>query len=65
MTLVVAKQSGQNTVAVAEEHDVLAAYLIVTVGGTAHPDVARAFVDLVRGPVGQAILADHGFLPAP
>jgi ABC-type molybdate transport system substrate-binding protein len=41
-----------------------ASYFIVALNQSAHPAEARAFVELVRGPEGRAILARHGFLPA-
>ncbi|WP_105033714.1 molybdate ABC transporter substrate-binding protein [Cryobacterium aureum] len=37
-------------------------YPIAVVTGSAHPQAAQAFVDLVRSPAGQAVLAAHGFL---
>lgn len=40
-------------------------YPIAVLATTAHPDAARAFVAAVRSEAGQAILARHGFLPAP
>lgn len=61
----VAAGEAVTTVAVPEQYDVIAVYPVGIVAGTAHPDVARAFVDLVLGAEGQAILADHGFLPPP
>lgn len=40
-------------------------YPIAVLAATAHPAAARAFVAAVRSAAGQAILARHGFLPAP
>ncbi|HWR97446.1 MAG TPA: molybdate ABC transporter substrate-binding protein [Candidatus Methanoperedens sp.] len=40
-------------------------YPIALLGGTARAAAARAFVDAVRSDAGRAILARHGFLPAP
>lgn len=42
----------------------VAVYPIAPVRDSAHPERARAFVDFVRSPAGQAILAQYGFLPA-
>ncbi len=36
-------------------------YPIATVHGSARPELARAFVDLVTGPQGRRVLTDHGF----
>jgi ABC-type molybdate transport system substrate-binding protein len=33
------------------------------VAGSANPDGARAFVDLVLGPEGKAVLSRHGLMP--
>lgn len=51
-------------VAIPDAVNVPAGYLIVALDHSAHPAEARAFVELVRGPEGRAILARHGFLPA-
>lgn len=45
--------------------DVLAEYPIALVRGGAQPALARAFLDLVRGPAGAAALKDAGFVPCP
>ena len=44
--------------------NVLASYSIAAVTPSASPDLARAFVELVRSPAGQAVLVAHGLLPA-
>lgn len=49
---------------IADEHDVFATYPIAALAEVGDPDLARAFVDHVLGPEGQAVLEDHGFLPA-
>ena len=43
--------------------NVVATYPIAVVGGSAHPDQAKAFLDYVVGPTGQATLATFGFGP--
>ncbi len=43
--------------------NVIAEYPIAVVRGTASPAEARAFIDLVRSPEGQQILARHGLMP--
>jgi molybdate transport system substrate-binding protein len=45
--------------------NVIATYPIAVVDGSSHADVAKAFVDYVTGPAGQATLKDYGFLPPP
>jgi molybdate transport system substrate-binding protein len=52
-------------VAIPDDENVVAVYPLGTVAGSAHADVAAAFVDFVLSAGGQSILADHGFLPAP
>lgn len=42
--------------------NVIAEYPIARVAGAAHPELARAWVDLVRSPEGQRALSDAGFL---
>ncbi len=44
--------------------NVVARYPIALVRGAADAATARAFVDFLLSPTGQAILAHHGFLPA-
>jgi molybdate transport system substrate-binding protein len=51
-------------VAIPDSVNAPASYFIVALNQSAHPAEARAFVELVRGPEGRAILARHGFLPA-
>jgi molybdate transport system substrate-binding protein len=41
-----------------------AAYPIAPVTDSKYPDLAKAFVDLVLSPEGQAVLAKYGFIPA-
>jgi molybdate transport system substrate-binding protein len=43
--------------------NLLASYPIAVVAGSANPDGARAFVDLVLGPEGKAVLSRHGLMP--
>jgi len=45
--------------------NVIATYPIAVVDGSSHADVAKAFVEYVTGPAGQATLKDYGFLPPP
>jgi molybdate transport system substrate-binding protein len=44
-----------------DDQNVLAAYPIAVVAGSANPAAARAFVDFVRSEQGQQILATYGF----
>jgi molybdate transport system substrate-binding protein len=53
------------TVAVPDAANVPASYSGVVVKASAHADAARAFLDWLAGPDGQAILASFGFLPPP
>ncbi len=46
------------------QYNVLASYPIAVVRSSANAEVARAFIDLVRSPKGQSVLAQYGFLPA-
>ena len=41
----------------------IASYPIAPVADSAHAELAQAFVDYVRGPEGQAVLAKFGFIP--
>jgi len=50
-------------VEIPREVNVLADYPIATVAGALQPELARAWVALVRGSVGQAALAQAGFGP--
>jgi molybdate transport system substrate-binding protein len=43
---------------------VIAGYPIVVLRQSENPSAARAFVDLVLSPAGQAVLQGQGFLPA-
>jgi molybdate transport system substrate-binding protein len=45
--------------------NVLAEYPIASVAASANQELDRAFIDFVLGVEGQAILAEHGFGPAP
>lgn len=45
--------------------NVVAEYPLAVLSDAAQPGLAQAFVAFVLGPEGQAILAKHGFLPAP
>ena len=45
--------------------NVLATYAGVVVKGSNKADSAHAFLDWLKGPEGQAILAKFGFLPPP
>jgi len=49
---------------VPDDANVLATYPIAAVTPSASPALAHAFVDLVRSPEGQKVLAAHGLLPA-
>jgi molybdate transport system substrate-binding protein len=52
-------------VAIPSGQNVPAVYPIAVVKATRQPDLARAFVDLVRSEQGQQVLRGHGFLPPP
>jgi len=43
--------------------NVIASYPIAAVNESGHPELARAFIDLVLAPEGQDILAKYNFLP--
>jgi len=47
-----------------ESQDIVATYPIAVLRQSPHPDVARAFLDYVLSPPGQATLAKYGFVPA-
>jgi molybdate transport system substrate-binding protein len=49
------------SVEIPDEVNVVASYPIAVVTGSAHPDQARAFLDFVVGPQGQATLQQGGF----
>src|SRR5436189_2978776 len=51
------------SVAIPSAENVVATYPIAVVGGSAYPDEAKAFLDDVLGPTGQATLATFGFGP--
>ena len=51
-------------VAIPQDQNVVASYPIAVLRQSPHPDGARAFVDYVLSPPGQATLAKYGFLPA-
>jgi molybdate transport system substrate-binding protein len=58
----------QTKVAVVEippELNVTAAYPIALLKAAPHPDLARAFIDLVRSPAGATVLREAGFVPCP
>jgi molybdate transport system substrate-binding protein len=48
-----------------DDANVTARYPIVALAGSKRPSAARAFIDLVRGAEGRAILARHGLVPPP
>jgi molybdate transport system substrate-binding protein len=58
------KAAAADGVAIPEDQDIVATYPIAVLKQSPHPDVARAFVDYVLSPPGQATLAKYGFLPA-
>ena len=47
------------------ELNVTAAYPIAALKAAPHPDLARAFIDLVRSPAGATVLREAGFVPCP
>jgi molybdate transport system substrate-binding protein len=58
-------RSQVTVVTIPPEINVTADYPIAVVTGTAHPTLARAFVDLVLSVEGQRALRSAGFLPSP
>jgi molybdate transport system substrate-binding protein len=60
-TDVVAAGDTAEGVPIPPEHNVVAEYPIAVTSATEQPELARAFVDFVAGPEGQATLASHGF----
>jgi molybdate transport system substrate-binding protein len=50
------------TIAIPDGLNVIATYPISVTAATREPEVARAFVDFVLGPAGQATLQSYGFL---
>ncbi len=63
-----AKGKGKVAIAVVEippELNVTAAYPIAALKAAPSPDLARAFIDLVRSPAGAAVLREAGFVPCP
>jgi len=50
--------------AIPDSASVLASYPIAVVTASASPELAQAFVDLVRSPAGQGALIAHGLIPA-
>lgn len=52
-------------VGIADDHGVEARYPIALLADAGSPALGRAFIDLVRSEEGQAVLAEHGFAPAP
>lgn len=53
------------TIAVPAAVNVSTSYAGIVVRASAHPVEARAFLDWLAGPAGQAVLDGFGFLPAP
>jgi molybdate transport system substrate-binding protein len=51
-------------VAIPDGENIVATYPIAVLKQSPRPDMARAFVDYVLSPPGQATLAKYGFLPA-
>lgn len=51
------------TVTIPASSQIVATYTVGVGAAARDPDAARAFVDFVRGPEGQAILTRHGFRP--
>jgi len=56
-------QAAADGVAIAPDQNIVATYPIAVLRQSSNPDVARAFVDFVLSPPGQATLAKYGFLP--
>lgn len=60
-TDVIAAAGAADGVAIPATINIVADYPIAVTAEADNPDGARAFVDFVRSPLGQAVLADHGF----
>ena len=56
-------KAGVAVVTIPPELNVIAEYPMATLEGAPHPELARAFVELVLSASGQKALADAGFLP--
>lgn len=54
-----------STIEIPDDLNTVAYYPIAPISDSANADLAKAFVELVMSPEGQAILAKYGFLPAP
>lgn len=52
------------TVPIPDAFNVVATYPVAVVSDAPNPELARAFLDLLLSPAGQAVLADFGFAPA-
>jgi molybdate transport system substrate-binding protein len=60
------KNAGQiGRLNIPEALNAIVEYPIAPVSDSSHPEVARAFVEYVLSPQGQAVLASHGFLTVP
>ncbi len=57
------KENKIQQIAIPDALNVIATYPIAPVKDSAHADLAKAFVDLVMGAQGQAVLAKYGFIP--
>jgi molybdate transport system substrate-binding protein len=65
---IAAKGKGKETIAVVPippDLNVTAAYPIAALKAAPRPELARAFVDLVRSPAGATVLREAGFVPCP
>jgi molybdate transport system substrate-binding protein len=63
-----AKGKGKETITVVEippDLNVTAAYPIAALKAAPNPNLARAFIDLVRSPAGATVLREAGFVPCP
>lgn len=56
---------GVRPIALPDAADVVATLGGVVIAGSDEPEAARAFLDWLRGPDGQAVLAEFGFQPPP
>jgi molybdate transport system substrate-binding protein len=52
------------TIDIPDQFNVVAKYPVAIVKGGSNPDGARAFIDYLLSPAGQAVLRTYGFLPA-
>jgi molybdate transport system substrate-binding protein len=63
VTDVTAAGDAAEGVEIPDDMNVVAEYLIATVGASQNQEVGEAFIDYLTGADGQAIMAEYGFGP--